>query len=148
MEDVNKNDNICFICLDKTSDIDTKFIRDFMSIPCNCGWSSHIKCYEEWTKTTDMICPYCRLKYNYNYDEYNIQQPRIQIDERIPQNVAIVEIVNRNRLHGIFIIRCVNMFGTIFLILFIYCLIFSFMFSVSKIWYIKNYSPLQPIEFY
>lgn len=157
---------ICFICLDKTVAFNTKFIKEFLNIPCNCGWSSHLECYEEWAKTTDMICPYCRLRDDSDYDdsddeEWDMrlqqrhlaqQQPQPQQQQQFhqlnPVNPAIIEIVNRNRLQMIFMIRCVDVVGGLIGVLILYTIFCVMFFALKKSFFVKNYNPLHPIEFY
>lgn len=123
------DESICFICLDRTSTIETAFIRDFLTIPCKCAWASHVFCYEEWAKTTDMICPYCRLKDDYNY--FDNDEDVGQEQEQLPpppnnqeiENIGLVEVMNRNRLNLILMIRCVDISGFIFIIMILYILL-------------------------
>jgi len=158
MENMENKELTCFICLDNVHSVDTNFIKAFMGLPCKCGWNSHIKCYEEWAKTTETICPYCLLRDDYKYDDFedddeDNENNNIQVNNQLqhqlqPNNIAFLEIVNRNRLNMVFLIHTIDIGGFCALIIFIYCVIVYLHFLLIKKKVIIDYNDLYPMNFY
>lgn len=167
------SESMCFICLENTPDSDTLYIKKFMGIPCSCGWASHIKCYEEWIQITDMICPYCRLYDDYTFDDEDndigngvgnneqrlrplpAQEPpqvqhqaQFQLQPQQRPHILMNQDVHRNEYQVFFILRCIDFVGNGILIVLIYFILMYYFMSISKNFYIKEYNPLQPMNFY
>lgn len=51
----------CFICMERCSFLETRFIKEYVEVPCACTFFVHIKCYNDWRLTTTMLCPICRI---------------------------------------------------------------------------------------
>jgi hypothetical protein len=168
------SESICFICLDNTSDDNTTYIKKFMSIPCSCRWASHVNCYEEWIKTTDMICPYCRLYDDYTFenndadDDNNVimEPPRLRRQQLLHeiqiqgqhqhqpqhqpqhQHMFINQAGNGNRYQIFFILRCIDVVGNGIIIFMVYFILIYYFTTLSKKILIDYYSPLEPMVFH
>lgn len=51
----------CLICMERCPEIEIRFIKEYVKIPCKCRFMVHIKCYNDWRLTTTMLCPICRI---------------------------------------------------------------------------------------
>ncbi len=57
-----KNEEYCFICLDKDKITSLDSIKQYYWTTCNCNESVHYWCFQKWIVTNNS-CPLCRKSY-------------------------------------------------------------------------------------